>query len=148
MATWKDLAAFVRNEYRLEPEYDEADEINREMEYRIIESGDDEIRVLVEYEDERSQIVIIYHERMDNAEDWVQIVSVIGRAADVDLHKVLAELGQVTVVCGAVIIGEHLVLRHSLPLANLDINEFVDPLNFVAETADYLEQMFFPEDDY
>ncbi|MGP4019060.1 hypothetical protein [Saccharopolyspora sp. 5N708] len=146
MATWEDLLAFVRSEYRLAEESDIEEE--DEVEYRIIEDGDDEVRILVEYDDERSQIVIIYREQLDSSEDWVQVLSVIGRAADADLHGLLLELGQTSVVCGAVIIGEHVVLRHSLPLLNLDINEFTDPLNFVAETADHLEELFFREDDY
>jgi len=142
VATWEDLAAFVRAEYAV------AEDVDTETEYRIIEDGDDEIRVLVEYEDDRSQIIIIYRERLDGREDWVQVVSVIGRAADVDLQKLLWELGQVSVVCGAVIMGEHVLLRHSVPLLNLDINEFTDPLNFIAETADHLEEMFFRDDDH
>lgn len=142
MATWEDLAAFIRAEYAV------AEDVETEAEYRIIEDSDDEIRVLVEYEDDRSQIVIICREVLDGREDWVQVVSVIGRAAEVDLQKLLTELGQCSVVCGAVIIGDHVVLRHSVPLLNLDINEFVDPLNFVAETADHLEEMFFRGDDH
>lgn len=142
MATWEDLAAFIRAEYAV------AEDVETETEYRIIEDSDDEIRVLVEYEDDRSQIVIICREVLDGREDWVQVVSVIGRAAEVDLQKLLTELGQCSVVCGAVIIGDHVVLRHSVPLLNLDINEFVDPLNFVAETADHLEEMFFRGDDH
>ncbi|RRO15814.1 hypothetical protein EIL87_16835 [Saccharopolyspora rhizosphaerae] len=127
---------------------DDDDDLEEEPEYRIIEFSDEEIRILVEYEDDRSQIVIVARERLDDSEDWVQVVSVIGRADQVDLHEVLAELGQTSVVCGAVLIGEHLVLRHAVPLLNLDINEFVDPLNFVAETADHLEEVFFREDDH
>ncbi|GAA4613167.1 hypothetical protein [Saccharopolyspora hordei] len=142
MATWEDLAAFIQAEYAV------AEDVETETEYRIIEDSDDEIRVLVEYEDDRSQIVIICREVLDGREDWVQVVSVIGRAAEVDLQKLLTELGQCSVVCGAVIIGDHVVLRHSVPLLNLDINEFVDPLNFVAETADHLEEMFFRGDDH
>lgn len=142
MATWEDLAEFVRSEYAV------AEDVDTETEYRIIEDGDEEIRVLVEYEDDRSQIVIICRERLDGREDWVQVVSVIGRADEVDLQKLLWELGQVSVVCGAVIVGDHVLLRHSLPLLNLDINEFTDPLNFIAETADHLEEMFFRDDDH
>ncbi|MGI8310365.1 hypothetical protein [Saccharopolyspora hattusasensis] len=144
MATWEDLIAFVRNEYRLVTGEVE----DGEPEYQIIEDSGDEVRILVEYDDDRSQIVIVCRELLDGREDWVQVVSVIGRAERVDLRKLLEELGQTSVVCGAVIIGEHVVLRHSLPLLNLDINEFTDPLNFVAETADHLEEVFFRNDDY
>ena len=44
--------------------------------------------------------------------------------------------------------GEHVVLRHSLPLENLDINEFVDPLALVAGVADELEEKFTGGDGY
>ncbi|MEV0705725.1 hypothetical protein AB0I53_48540 [Saccharopolyspora sp. NPDC050389] len=144
MATWEDLLEFVRTEYRLVIGGEEDDE----PEYRIIEDSEDEVRILVEYEDDRSQIVIVCHERLDGREDWVQVVSVIGRAEGINLRKLLEELGQTSVVCGALIIGDHVVLRHSLPLLNLDINEFTDPLNFVAETADHLEELFYRNDDH
>jgi len=39
-------------------------------------------------------------------------------------------------------------LRHSLPLSNLDINEFVDPVELLAGMADQLEEMFLPGDEY
>jgi hypothetical protein len=130
MASWGDLVAFVRTEYRvqrLEP---------------------DEIRVLVEFEDERRQMVIIYREVLDKREEWVQIASPCGKAAEVDLHHLLTELADTSVVGGAVIMGEYVVLRHSLPLENLQINEFADPLALLAGTADELEEKFTGGDGY
>jgi hypothetical protein len=44
--------------------------------------------------------------------------------------------------------GEHVVLRHSLPLVDLDIHEFTDPLALLAGTADQLEEHFFGGDEY
>ena len=130
MATWDDIAAFVRSEYH------------------VIEDTGDEIRILIEYEDDRSQVIIVCREVLDQREDWVQIASVCGLVSDVDLRLVLKEIGETSVVCGAVIMGEHVVLRHSLPLLNLDINEFLDPLQLVADTADQLEETFFGGDGY
>ncbi|MCX2731166.1 hypothetical protein OOZ19_13015 [Saccharopolyspora sp. NFXS83] len=130
MATWDDIAAFVRSEYR------------------VIEDTGDEIRILIEYEDERSQVIMVCREVLDKQEDWVQVASVCGLVADVDLQLLLKEIGETSVVCGAVIMGEHVVLRHSLPLLNLDINEFLDPLQLVADTADHLEETFFGGDGY
>lgn len=130
MATWEDLLAFVRTEYR------------------IVEDTGDEVRVMVEYEDGRSQVIVLCREVLDHREEWVQVASVCGLVRDVDLQRLLAEIGETSVVCGAVIMGEHVVLRHSLPLENLDINEFTDPLTFVADTADQLEEIFFGGDGY
>ena len=130
MATWEDLLAFVRTEYR------------------IVENTGDEVRVMVEYEDGRSQVIVLCREVLDRREEWVQVASVCGLVKDVDLQRLLAEIGETSVVCGAVIMGEHVVLRHALPLENLDINEFTDPLTFVADTADQLEEIFFGGDGY
>lgn len=131
MATWEDLATFIRTEYR------------------VIEDHGDELRILVEYEeDDRSQVIIICREVLDQKEEWVQVASVCGLVSEVDLQKFLAEIGNTTVVCGAAIMGEHVILRHALPLENLDINEFVDPLTFVSDTADHLEEIFFGGDGY
>lgn len=130
MASWGDLVAFVRSEYQ------------------VIKADRDEIRIVVAFEDERRQTVILQREVMDKREEWVQIASPCGRIDDLDLHQVLEELGHTTVVGGAVVIGDHLVLRHSLPLENLDINEFVDPLALVAGTADRIEERFVGGDGY
>ncbi|HEX5403826.1 MAG TPA: hypothetical protein VFX16_16180 [Pseudonocardiaceae bacterium] len=130
MATWGDLVTFVRTEYR------------------VSRVEQDEIRVEVEFEDERRQAVVIYREVLDQKEEWVQIASPCGKAAEVNLLAMLTEIGQTAVCGGLVIMGEHVAVRHSLPLANLDINEFVDPLALVAGVADELEEKFTGGDGY
>ncbi|MFD5244456.1 hypothetical protein ACFWIW_07930 [Amycolatopsis sp. NPDC058340] len=134
MAEWADLVAFVRHEYRVVK--DEPDEIRIRLSY-----GDDD------YE-ERAQTVVIAREIFDRREDWVQIATPFARVSDVDLATVLTEIGNTIVVGGLVVMGDHLVLRHSLPLVNLDINEFTDPLELVAGSAELLEQQFTGRDDY
>jgi translation initiation factor 1 (eIF-1/SUI1) len=130
MATWGDLVAFVRSEYR------------------CTRVQPDEVRVEVEFEDERRQAVVIYREVFDKKEEWVQIVSPCGKAAEVNLHALLAELGETAVCGGAIVMGEYVAIRHSLPLANLDANEFIDPLALVAGVADELEEKFTGGDGY
>ncbi|HEX3648387.1 MAG TPA: hypothetical protein VHV49_08160 [Pseudonocardiaceae bacterium] len=130
MATWGDLVAFVRTEYR------------------VTRVETDEIRIEVEFEDERRQAVVIYREVLDQREEWVQIASPCGRAAEVNLGALLTELGHTAVCGGAVIMGEYVAVRHSLPLENLDINEFIDPLALVAGVADELEEKFTGGDGY
>jgi hypothetical protein len=130
MATWKDLVAYIRSEYE------------------VLRDEPDQIRILFEFEDERTQVIVLSHEVMDQKYDWVQIASPCGLAAELDLVRVLTEIGERTVACGAAIMGEYLVIRHSLPLENLDINEFEDPLNLLAGTADLLEEMFVGGDEF
>jgi hypothetical protein len=86
--------------------------------------------------------MVLAHEVLDKREDWVQIASPCGRVAQVNLERLLEEIGMTTIVGGAAIMGEWVVIRHSLPLVNLDINEFIDPLTLVADTADRLEEKF------
>ncbi|HEY0804514.1 MAG TPA: hypothetical protein VGD84_05600 [Pseudonocardiaceae bacterium] len=130
MATWSDLVAFMRSEYR------------------VVRIEPDQVRIEVEFDDERRQHVIMQREVLDHRDEWVQIASPCGKANEVNLSALLTHLGNSTVVGGAVIMGDYVVLRHSLPLANLDINEFVDPMALIAGTADELEEMFTGGDGY
>lgn len=134
MATWRKLATFIRREYE------------------VIRDEPDEMRILIRFGDDnsiqRTQMVVIAREILDRREEWVQIASPFARVDQIDLAKVLQEIGNTTVVGGAVIMGPYLVLRHSVPLLNLDINEFVDPLELVGLTAEDLEENFTGRDDY
>ena len=135
MADWADLVGYIRHEYRVI--LDEPDEIRIRMSF-----GDD-----AETEG-RAQVMVIAREIFDQREDWVQIATPFARVDEVDLLSVLTEVGNTLVVGGVVVMGEHVVLRHSLPLINLDINEFIDPLELVAGSAELLEQQFTGRDDY
>jgi len=135
MATWGDLAEYVRGEYE------------------VISDEPDEIRILFNFEqydedDDRTQVVILAREVLDKQHEWVQIASPVGLAARVDLRALLEEVGKSSIAAGAAIMGDHVVLRHSLPLVTLDIHEFVEPLSLLAGTADQIEEMFFGGDDY
>ena len=134
MATWRDLVTYIRQTYD------------------ILRAEPDEIRILMRYgvdadEEERSQMVVIAREVVDG-HDWVQIATPFARVDEVKLPAVLTEIGNTTVVGGAVVMGEYLVYRHSFPLINLDINEFVDPLELVAGSAELLEMRFIGRDEY
>ncbi|HEY3708030.1 MAG TPA: hypothetical protein VGL64_01535 [Amycolatopsis sp.] len=135
MADWADLVGYIRHEYR------------------VILDDPDEIRIRMSFGDDaetegRAQVVVIAREVFDQREDWVQIATPFARVDEVDLLSVLTEVGNTLVVGGVVVMGEHVVLRHSLPLINLDINEFTDPLELVAGSAELLEQQFTGRDDY
>ncbi|RKT56456.1 hypothetical protein [Saccharothrix australiensis] len=135
MASWGDLAAYIR------------------ATYDVISEQEDEIRILFNFEqfsedDDRTQVIILVREVLDKLHEWVQIASPIGLAANVDLRALLEEVGHSTIACGAAIMGDHVVLRHSLPLVDLDIHEFTDPLALLAGTADQLEEQFFGGDNY
>lgn len=135
MADWGDLVAYIRHTYDVVR--DEPDEIR----VRLMFGADEDT-------EGRAQIMVIAHEILDKKEDWVQIATPFARADELDLLDVLTEIGNTIVVGGAAVMGDHIVLRHSLPLINLDINEFIDPLELVAGAAELLEQIFTGRDDY
>jgi hypothetical protein len=122
--------------------------------YDVIQFEPDEVRIRVSFaRDEeditgRRQIMVVAHEVLDQKEDWVQIATPFARVGEVDLREVLTEVGDTTIVGGVVAMGDYLVLRHSLPLINLDINEFTDPLELVASAAEDLERRFTGRDEY
>ena len=136
MADWGDLVAYIRQSYD------------------VVHYAPDEVRIRVSFakdEDDvqaRRQIMVVAHEVLDQKEDWVQIATPFALVGQVDLREVLTEAGNTMVVGGIVAMGDYLVLRHSLPLINLDINEFTDPLQLVASGAEELEHRFTGRDEY
>ncbi|NIH79173.1 hypothetical protein [Amycolatopsis viridis] len=135
MTSWRDLATFIRQQYK------------------VVRDEPDELRIRIRFqsdpeEEERTQIVVIAREVLDRRDEWIQIATPFARVDEVDVPAVLAEVGHTTVVGGVVVMGEYLVLRHSLPLANLDLNEFVDPLALVTSSAELLEEQLTGRDDY
>jgi hypothetical protein len=135
VATWRELVTFIKQSYRVVRE--EPEEIRIRLHFR----KDPE-------DPERTQMVVIAREVLDRREEWVQIATPFARVDEVDLRTVLEEIGHTTVVGGAVVMGDYLVLRHSLPLVNLDINEFTDPLELVTGSAELLEEEITGRDDY
>jgi hypothetical protein len=136
LADWGDLVTYIRHTYD------------------VIRYEPDQVRIRVSFakdEDDglgRRQIMVVAHEILDGKEDWVQIATPFARVEQVDLREVLTEVGDTIVVGGVALMGEYVVLRHSLPLINLDINEFADPLDLVASGAEQLERRFTGRDDY
>lgn len=130
MASWEQLTRYVR------------------MKYEIQDESEDELRILYAFEDERTQVVLLRHEPMRNGDDWVQIASPCGDASKVDLMGVLTEIGENSAACGAAVINGYLIVRHALPLANLDFNELDEPLELLANTADIVEETYFGGDSF
>lgn len=136
MAGWGDLVAYIRHSYD------------------VIRFEPDEVRIRVSFVDDeddlfgRRQIIVVAHEILDQKEDWVQIATPFARVEQVDLREVLAEVGNTIVVGGVAVMGDYVVLRHSLPLINLDINEFTDPLTLIASGAEQLERRFTNRDEF
>jgi|SRR6266567_7447679 len=124
MATWPTLMEYVRSHYK------------------IADEKPDSLKLIFDVGDLRSQVVFLWRmSLMDGAEEWVQIESPFGRLGTVDLRGAIDSMGK-TVCGGIAAMGELATVRHSVPLVNLDINEFERPLALVTGTADRLERKF------
>lgn len=129
MTTWNELSARIRSTYKV------ADE----------KAGI--LKLIFDLGNGRSQLVLISREVLMGSEEWFSIASPIGDASQINLGKALERVG--SMVCGALAqTGRVIVLRHSAPLANLDINEFERPLLLVTTTADRLERELAGGDQY
>ncbi len=124
MATWSALTEYVRSNYKISDE----------------KPGS--LKLVFDVGNLRSQVVFLWRMTLnDGTEDWVQIESPFGKLDSVNLRGAIDAMGQT--VCGGIAsLGELVTVRHSVPLLNLDINEFERPLVLVTGTADRLEQQF------
>jgi hypothetical protein len=105
----------------------------------------------------RTQIVFVSHQRADDSGDWAIIESPIGLLeqspsgayAGIDLMRAAREVG--SMLCGGLGCLTHeprlVALRHAVPLANLDLDEFNHPLFIVTGSADELEEMLTGSDE-
>jgi hypothetical protein len=122
MATWSDVVAYVRSNYK------------------IAEEKPNSLKLIFETGNLRSQVVLLWHLTLnDGSEDWVQIESPFGELGSVDLTAAVQMIGN-TVCGGMAHVGNLVTFRHSLPLLNLNINELERPLALVTTTADNLER--------
>jgi hypothetical protein len=130
MAAWQDLVGYVRANYKV------SDESPTSMKL-VFDTGH-----------LRSQVVMLWYVTLsDGAEEWLQIESPFAEVNKIDLRNALEEVGRI--VCGGLaVIGDVLTIRHSVPLANLNINEFERPLVLVTNTADRLEALLAGGDQF
>lgn len=124
MATWADAKAFFHSNFKLE------------------ELSDELLKIVFGLDGLRSQVVLVgvtTANTGDGDEEWLDLSSPFASVNDVDPMVALKFLeGR---VCGGLgLVGDFLVLTHSLPLVNADPNEIIAPLRVLAVLADHLEQ--------
>ncbi len=130
MATWSDLGNYVR------------------ANYKIMKEDDHSIMMGFAYEDGRTQVVFLWKMTlMDGSEEWVQIESPIGPFSEKNVAEVV-RAAEKSVVGGIGCSGDVITFRHAVPLANLDMNEFLRPLRLVTTSADQFEKQVFGGDRY
>lgn len=125
MATWEQVEAY------LEANFVRADE----------RDGDQMIMLDFATRDGRSQVVFVTTaEGVGNAESWLQILSPIGERGQVNIER--AAVAANDFLCGGIVADEDFVMvNHCVPMANLDLNELIDPLEVVVAAADQIERI-------
>lgn len=130
MATWNDLAGYLRTNYK------------------ILEDKETLLSLSFGFGDGRSQLVHVGRATMEASQgEWATIVSVFADVDSADIPRALQEAASF-VVGGVVIIGDKLALRHAVPLSNLNLNEFEEPFQMVMAAADVLEHQFTGADQF
>lgn len=130
MTTWTDVINYVRTRHE------------------VLEDTGPWLRFRLDCEGGRTQQVAVHHiPDLDGAE-WLEISSPVGRAADVDLRRLL-ELAGETTIGGAAIVDGVALLRHAAPLEDLSVlDEFARPLEALVNRADALERELTQADEF
>jgi hypothetical protein len=130
VATWGQLTNYIRDTYQSATE---------DPNHLVLHFATGE---------DRSQLVHLFHQQlMDGQEHWVQIESIVCEATTEQIERSARVAGDA--VCGAVaVVQNSVIFRHSVPLENLDVNEFERPLELVTTTADYIESLVTGADEY
>jgi hypothetical protein len=116
--------------------------------FQVQEDKGDVLTLVFDLKGGRSQLVILQKQGFEASDsDWATISSPVGEAASVNLTLALMKAHEY-VVGGLTIDGDYLVVRHALPLANLDANEIDEPLRVVCMVADQLEAELVGGDDF
>jgi hypothetical protein len=123
VATWEELRQYIGLTQKVEEN-----------------SGEDWVTFVLATSGDRMQQVFVSKMTLeDGKEEWAVIESPFGEIDKIDLAQALRE--STTLVCGGLgIFQDNLVtLRHAVPLAALDAQEFDRPLTLVSNGADVLE---------
>lgn len=133
MANWEQLKKFVHDNYTV------SNDVGAGLKLEFI--GDNG----------RTQLMFITYFSLNNgSEGWVTLESPVGKTSEIDLTRALAGAGGV--VCGGLALWdadpEVTMMKHAVPLENLDANELVRPMQLLAVSADLLEQQLTGEDRF
>jgi hypothetical protein len=122
MTTWTDVINYVR------------------ARYEVLEGTDGWLRFRLDTSEERTQQVTVHHVPEGDGGAWVEISSPVGRIDEIDPRRLL-ELAGASTVGGAAVVAGVALLKHSVPLADLDVREeFERPLELVVANADAFER--------
>lgn len=128
MPTWSEIQEYARSKYKLASD------------------DKDSFKLVFEYDNDRLQAVIVSRfEAIDR--EWCDFASACCKKEQMSPEVALEKNFQFAV--GAISLDKDIyVVRYSVQMATMDMEEFELPLHVVASTADKLEQEFAAGDDF
>ena len=128
MPTWSEIQEYARSKYKLASD------------------DKDSFKLVFEYDNDRLQAVIVSRfEAIDR--EWCDFASACCKKDQMSPEVALEKNFQFAV--GAISLDKDIyVVRYSVQMATMDMEEFELPLHVVASTADKLEQEFAAGDDF
>ncbi|MFS8099685.1 hypothetical protein LFM09_21405 [Lentzea alba] len=116
--------------------------------HEVLEETGDWLRFRLATAGERTQQVSVHHLPDLDGKAWVEISSPVGRAAEIDLQRLL-ELCGAPEIGGAAVVDGLALLKHLAPLEDMDIREeFERPLALLVARADAIEHELTSGDDF
>lgn len=129
MATWSQLTTFISSKYK------------------ITSNDGTFLKMLFSTNLGRSQVVFVSLSTTGAGAEFATIASPVATVGTVDIHTLLRETSEY-IVGGVAIYGDLVVLRHAVPLADLDAGDFEVPLHLVVSAADAIEAKFVGTDAF
>jgi hypothetical protein len=129
VASWEQLKTYVRSNYK------------------ITTDDGNLLKLLFSTSNGRSQVVLVNHVTTGSNVEFAIIASPVANVGTVELNSLLREASEY-VVGGVVVYGDLIMLRHAVPLADLDAGDFEAPLHLVIGAADSIEAKFVGSDAF
>lgn len=127
------------------PSWGEVQEYARSK-YKLAEDNENSFKLVFEYQSKRLQAVIISRFEAMNR-DWCDFASACCKLNEMNPEVALRKNMQFAV--GAICLDRDIyVIRYTVQMGTMDMEEFELPLHVVASTADAIEQEFSASDQF
>jgi hypothetical protein len=117
-------------------------------EYKVDSDEGDLLKLIFQFEDGRNQLVIVEKAGEVGNSEWALISTAVCEEGDIDPRDALVKSSEMIVGGLALIDGGPVIYRHSIRLADLDPDEFDEPLKVAAALGDRLEGELSAADNY
>lgn len=130
MADWNALRNYIKSEYKVS-----SDDLNC-------------LKLLFDLGNDRSQMVVVETMGELGNSEWALISTAVCEESDISPRDALVKSSEMIVGGLALVDGGPVIFRHSIRLADLDPEEFHEPLRVAAAFGDRLERELSTADNF